>query len=153
MKGSRAEARSYALKLLSYRSRSRKEMIERLIKKGFNEEETERAVLSLEEAGLIKDESLAEELFNYAATRKNLGRRGIESFLSRRGIGKELRSKTLSAHTEEMETDAAHRIIETKLRTLKRHPADVIRRRLFGMLQRRGMSADVINKAVRSLDL
>lgn len=153
LKGSKTEARIYALKLLSYRSRSRKEMLERLIGKGFNEEQIHNAILFLEEAGLIKDESLAEELFRYALGRKNLGRRGIESFLLKRGIGKELVSQTLSVHTKEMETDAAQRIIDKKLRTLRKYPVDVIRRRLFGMLQRRGMRSDVINKAVRSLDL
>ena len=153
LKGSPAEAKSYALKLLSYRSRSRKEMLERLIGKGFNDEQTNNAILFLEEAGLIKDETLAEELFGYALGRKNLGRRGIEFFLLKRGIGKELISQTLSGHTKEMEMDAAQRIIEKKLRTLRRYSVDVIRRRLSGMLQRRGVRADVINKTIQSLDL
>jgi regulatory protein len=153
LKGSKTEARSYALKLLSYRSRSRKEMLERLIRKGFNEEQTNNAILFLEEAGLIKDETLAEELFSYALGRKNLGRRGIESFLSKRGIGQELISQTLSVHTKDMEMDAAQRIIDRKLRILRRFPVDVIKRRLSGMLQRRGVRADVINKTIQSLDL
>lgn len=153
LKGSPAEARSYALKLLSYRARSRKEMLARLIRKGFNEEQTNNAILFLEEAGLIKDETLAKELFSYALERKNLGRRGIEFFLSKQGIGKELISKTLSVHTKDMEMDAAQRIIDKKLGTLRRHPADVIKRRLSGMLQRRGVQAEVINKTIRSLDL
>ena len=153
LKGSNTEARSYALKLLSYRSRSRKEMLERLIRKGFNEEQTNSAILFLEEAGLIKDETLAEELFSYALERKNLGRRGIEFFLLKRGIGKELISKTLSVHTKDMEMDAAQRIIDKKLRILRRYPVDVVRRRLSGMLQRRGVRADVINKTIQSLDL
>ena len=153
LKGSPAEAKSYALKLLSYRSRSRKEMLERLIRKGFDEEQTNNAVLFLEEAGLIKDETLAGELFSYALERKNLGRRGIEFFLSKRGIGKELISQTLSVHTKEMEMDVARRIIDKKLGTLRRYPVDVIRRRLSGMLQRRGVRAEVINKTIQYLDL
>lgn len=153
MKGSETDAKSYALKLLSYRSRSRKEMLERLSRKGFNEEQTKNAMVFLEEAGLIKDETLAEELFRYALERKGLGRKGIESFLARRRIGKELISQTLSVHTKEMEMEAAQRIIDKKLRTLRKYPVDVIRHRLSGMLQRRGVRAEVINKAIRSLDL
>ena len=153
LKGSPAEAKSYALKLLSYRSRSRKEMLERLIRKGFNEEQTNNAILFLEEAGLIKDETLAEELFSYALERKNLGRRGIEFFLSKRGIEKELIGQTLNVHTKEMEMEAAQRIIDKRLKTLRRYPVDVIKRRLSGMLQRRGVRAEVINKTIQSLDL
>jgi len=127
-------------------------MHERLVRKGFNEEQTESVIKFLEEAGLLNDEALAGELFFYALERKNLGRRGIESFLSRRGIAKELASQTLSVHTEEMEIDAAQRIINKKLRTLRRYPVDVIKRRLSGMLHRRGVRPDIISKSIRSLD-
>ncbi len=55
MKGSRADAKAYALRLLSYRSRSKKEMFERLERKGFDSGEINRAVKSLEDTGLIND--------------------------------------------------------------------------------------------------
>ena len=59
-----AEAKSYALKLLGYRSRSEKEMTERLKKKGFDGTVINSVVKFLKDTGLIKDEALAAELLN-----------------------------------------------------------------------------------------
>ncbi|KKL51559.1 hypothetical protein LCGC14_2294300, partial [marine sediment metagenome] len=52
LKGSPAEAKTYALKLLSYRARSRKELLERLVGKGFGSSQIKEAVDSLVDAGL-----------------------------------------------------------------------------------------------------
>ncbi len=62
LKGSRAEAKTYALKLLSYRARSRKELHERLRGKGFDSSRIKETIESLEDAGLINDKDLAPEL-------------------------------------------------------------------------------------------
>lgn len=126
-------------------------MYERLRRKGFDSEQIKGAVESLENAGLIKDEVLARELVRHATERKYLGRQGIEMFLSRRGIQKELINETMSTHTGEMEKDAALKIVEKKLKALKKYPENIIRRRLWGMLKRRGFSSDTINMAVRSV--
>ncbi|MEE8328989.1 MAG: regulatory protein RecX [Thermodesulfovibrionia bacterium] len=126
-------------------------MYERLRRKGFDSEQIKGAVESLENAGLIKDEVLVRELVRHATERKYLGRQGIEMFLSRRGIQKELINETMSTHTGEMEKDAALKIVEKKLKALKKYPENIIRRRLWGMLKRRGFSSDTINMAVRSV--
>jgi regulatory protein len=151
LKGSRADAKTCALKLLSYRARSKKEMIERLEKKGFERGQIDGVVTALEKAGLIDDNTLASDLFRYSVERKSLGKRGINMFLARRGIDKELVDRTLTAHTSEMEDKTAREFVERKLKTLKNYPADVIRRRLRGMLQRRGFSYSVIKKTVDSI--
>ncbi len=145
---SRNETRNYALRLLSYRSRSRSEMIERLTKKGFGYEETERTVRYLQERGFIEDRALASELFTNAVERKYLGRTGIKAFLSRRGIDKELINETLSMHTRDMEMESAGRLVRKRVKALQRHPKEVKRRRIRAALQRRGFSADVINRLI-----
>lgn len=151
LKGSQAEAKNYALRLLSYRSRSRKEMFEKLRRKGFDSRQIKSAVESLENAGLIKDEALAKELFRNAAERKYLGRKGIEMFLSGRGIQREIIDETMLIHTKEMEKDSARKIVEKKLKALKKYPGNIIRRRLWGMLEFRGFSADIINMTVKAV--
>lgn len=151
MKGSHADAKTCALKFLSYRSRSKKELLDRLKRKGFSEGQIDHAVRSLEHAGLIDDQNLAGELFAYSLERKPLGKKGIEAFLSRRGIGKELIHKTLSVHTGDMEQESANRFVEKKLKSLKSYPDDVVKRRLWGMLRRRGFSAEVAQRALGSI--
>jgi len=148
LKGSRADAKTCALNLLSYRSRSRKELLDRLKRKGFSDGQISDAVKSLERAGLINDEGLAEELFRYSLERKPLGKRGLGALLARRGIDKELIDNTLSARTGEMEEKAALMLVEKKIRTLKNHPEDIVKRRLWGMLRRRGFSSGVIHKVI-----
>ncbi len=151
MKGFRNDAKTCALKLLSYRSRSRKEIVDRLKRKGFSVIEIEATIHFLEKAGLISDEALTKELFRYSVERKSLGKKGIEAFLSKRGIDKELIHKELSIYTNDIEAESATGFAEKKLKSLDKYPKEIIRRRLWGMLQRRGFSVEVINKVIERL--
>jgi len=151
LRGSRADAKTCALKLLGYRSRSKKEMLERLKRKGFSSEQINDTIRFLEKSGLISDESLASELLRYSTERKPLGKKGIEAFLARRGIDKELIGRTLSTHTKDMEEESARILLEKKAKSLRNCPEDIAKRRLWGILRRRGFSMDVINRAVKSV--
>lgn len=151
MKGSHAEARTCALKFLSYRSRSKKELLDKLKSKGFSDGDITSVIRFLEHSGLLDDQNLAGELFNHSLERRPLGKRGIEAFLARRGIGKELIHRTLSVHTTDMEEESAKRLVEKKLKSLQNYPDDVVKRRLWSMLQRRGFSAGVIQRIVKSI--
>ncbi len=150
-KDPRTVVRSYAYKLLSYRSRSRKEMLERLRAKGFEAEDVDAVMEFLENSNLINDAELASELFSYSARSKPLGRNGIRMLMFKRGIDKSLIDETLSAHTSDMEEKAAMKFASRKSMVLNNYPAEVARRRLWAMLQRRGFSAGVIRKAVDSV--
>lgn len=148
MKGSQTEARTYALRLLSYRARSKKELHSRLEKKGFPGDQIGSVILSLERDRLIDDEALAAELLRYSSERKSLGAKGIKAFLAKRGIEKRVIDKTLSVHTQDIEEASAKRFVEKKLKTLAKYPDDVIKRRLHGMLQRRGFSQEIIRRVI-----
>lgn len=151
MKGSQADAKTYALRLLSYRSRSKKEMLERLKKKGFDSNLIDSTLKFLEDTGLINDKALVHDLIRYATETKSLGKRGIRMFLVRRGIERGLIDATLAHHESGAEEEAAAKFVERKLRTMENYPEDVVRRRLWGMLQRRGFSINVIQKALESI--
>ncbi len=99
----------------------------------------------------MNDAVLASELFRYSIEKKSLGKKGIKMFLAKRWIDKKLIDKTLSFHTTEMEEKTAQRFIEKKLRSMKSYPEDIVKRRLWGMLQRRGFTSEAINKAVNSI--
>jgi len=144
-------ARSYAYKLLSYRSRSRKEMLDKLRTKGFEPEDINAAMEFLEKSNLINDAELASELLSYSARSKPLGKNGIRMLMLKRGLDKGLVEETLSGHTADMEEKAAMEFAERRSRVLNNYPEKVARRRLWAMLQRRGFSADVIRKAVDSV--
>jgi regulatory protein len=153
LRGSPSNAKTYALKLLGYRSRSKKEMLEKLKRKGFDKRQIDGTIKFLEDASLIDDAVLASDLFKHSLERKSLGKKGIMMFLIKRGIDKELIDKILSSHTTDTEEKVALEFMERKLRALKNYPENVIRRRLWGMLRRRGFSIDVINRVVNSVKL
>jgi regulatory protein len=150
-KDSLAEVRVYSLKLLSYRARSTKEMLDKLRRKGFDENHIKDAVEYLQRTGLIDDEALASDLYRQSTEYKSLSKHGTRQFLAKRGIDRKLIDKAVSAHTPEIEEKAAFKLVEKKIRTLKKYPEDVVRRRLWGMLQRRGFSIDIINRAINSI--
>jgi len=150
--GSATEAKRYALKLLHYRSRSEKEIIQRLKLKGFDDNHINNTVEFLKNTELIKDDVLASELFRNATENKLLGRKGIQVFLSNRGIKKDLVTETLSGLSEDTEKKTALRLVEKKMKVLRNHPKNVIKRRLWGMLERRGFSAGVIHTAIKSIN-
>lgn len=151
MRDSRNNATNYALLLLRYRSRSRKEMLERLRRKKFDTGQINSAMKYLENAGLIKDESVARELFRNGVERKYLGRKGIERFLSVRGIERNLIEETLAGHSGEHEKETALNLVRKKIGPLKKHPEHVIRRRLWGMLMRRGFSGSTAACAIKDI--
>jgi regulatory protein len=150
-KDSRNEVKNYAFKLLSYRSRSREEMLERLKKKGFDQDRITSTITFLQDTGFLQDEVVAKELFRNALDYKHVGRRGIELHLFQRGIPRELINESLSSLTREMEEEAARKLVQKKMRTLHNKPAKVVKQRLWGMLQRRGFSGDIIRKAIESI--
>ncbi len=152
-KGSHAEARRCALRLLHYRCRSKKEMLGKLKLKGFNDEQINNTVAFLENAGLIKDETLAEELLRNAVVRRYLGRKGVEMLLYKRGIERDLINETLSNLTQEMETETARKLAGKKLKTMKNYPGNTVKLRLSGILRRRGFSSEVIYKIIKELGL
>lgn len=152
LKDSHVKAREYALKLLSYRSRSEKEIYDRLKKKGFAGAEITCTIKFLQAAGLIKDEELVHELLKNAVEKKYLAKRGIKLFLRNRGIKKDLIDEAISGLSEDAEKEAALGLAERKLKVLKNYPPDIIKRRLWGMLERRGFSAEIIKETLNLTD-
>jgi regulatory protein len=150
--GSHDKARQYALKLLSYRGRSEREMEGRLRKKGFTESQALSAIKQLKDAGLIDDYSLAETLKRQAVETKMLGREGAKRYMLDRGISRELVDMVFSRE-ENVEIDTAGRLVEKKLGPLRNYPADIVRRRLYNLLSRKGFSYETISKVLKNTNL
>jgi regulatory protein len=151
LNGSQNKARQYALKLLSYRGRSERELEERLIKKGISKAEAFSAIEYLKHAGLIDDKSLAETLKREALTTKMLSRNGARRFMMNRGIPVDIADMVFS-ETDDTDIDNAARFAEKKFRVLKNYPPETAKRRLYGLLSRRGYSSDTIMTVFRKIN-
>ena len=95
--------REAALKLLDYQDRTSSELREKLLKKGFSEEDIEEVVPALEESGLVNDERYASL---YAQSKLNAGKgsRWIKQKLREKGVTDE---KIENALHEVMDSGAA----------------------------------------------
>jgi len=143
LNGLQNKARTYALKLLSYRGRSEQELRERLKKKGFSQIEAIATIRDLKQSGLVDDANLAETLKWEAFTAKLLSTEGARRYVLGRGIPRDI-AETAFACDEERDKENAKRLIEKKLRVLKNYPFATVRRRLYNLLARKGYSSGLI---------
>lgn len=142
------KAKEYAFKLLSYRGRSEKELKERLIKKGFSKALVSSTVKNLKDLGLINDSSLAETLKREALSIKLLSQKGARNFLYSRGIPHEIINQVLD-YNEAVDINNARRLVDKKINTLKNYSPLIIKKRLYGLLARRGYPSDIILKVLK----
>lgn len=144
-------ALKYAFKLLGYRDRSRKEMFDKLALKGFSKNTAEETVAFLKERGFIDDNRLAAILKKDAVERRHLGKKGLRSFLLKRGIAREV-IDAISVDEDEY-IYSAKRLAEKKLKHLKNYNEETVKRKLWGMLERRGYSSDNIKTVMKFFNL
>ena len=148
MKGSHDKARQYALKLLSYRGRSVKELQDRLRGKGIPESAVSSTIRYLRDIGLADDRSLAESLKREAQGRKMLSRNGTRKYLLSRGIPRDIVDSVFS-NDENADMENAGRFVDKKMKSLGGCPVAVAKRRLYGLLSRRGYSSETILKVLK----
>ncbi len=108
------------------------------------------AVAAVKELGLVDDEALAKELVSYGACTKGLGTAGITALLRRRGIPEEIigSSGIIDELDELDEYRCAEELAGRKARLYKDLPAEKARRRLYGVLKRRGHSSETIKRVL-----
>lgn len=150
MKDSQNKITQYALKLLSYRSRSEKELKERLKNKGFTEDDIFSVIEYLKELGFINDSLFAESLKRYASERKLLSSEGIRRYLLQKGIPKNIVvSVCIENYNEEL--DKASQFLLKKIKNPGFYPDEKSKKRLYNQLLRRGYSPDIIFKAFNKI--
>jgi regulatory protein len=140
-----SQAKEFALKLLSFRPRSKKELKDRLKKKAFVGEVIEQTLDRLEELNLIDDQKFAsmwvEEKLKYRPT----GRRVLERELYLKGIEKDIIQEVLDeVYSGLDEKELALKILEKKKKQYAKLDEDVAKRRINNLLLRRGFSYQTI---------
>ena len=138
-----ALARNRAMELLSRRPMSEKELIDKLIRKGEDEETAADCARWLRENGFLNDESYAAAVARHYAA-KGYGPGRVRAELSRRGVDRELWDDTLEAIPEN--TDKLDRFIAARLTD----PEDRDQvRKVSAALYRRCYSWEEIRSALR----
>lgn len=140
---SKALDRQKALEMLSRRPYSRRELKDKLLRSGKDEQRAEDCVAWLAERGFLDDGEYAGAVARHY-TAKGYGTGRVKSELRRRGIGRELMDETLSElpeNTEKLDAFIARRLDDPSDR-------DSVRK-LSAALFRRGYSWEEIRAALR----
>lgn len=137
-----ALARNRAMELLSRRPMSEKELVDKLIRKGEDEEAARDCARWLREEGFLNDESYAAAVARHYAA-KGYGPGRVRAELSRRGVDRELWDGTIEAMPENR--DRLDRFIASRLTD----PEDREQiRKVSAALYRRGYSWEEIRSAL-----
>ena len=143
---SKALDRQKALEMLSRRPYSRRELKDKLLRSGVDEQRAEECVAWIAERGFLDDGEYAGAVARHY-TAKGYGAGRVKSELRRRGIGRELMDETLSElpeNTEKLDAFIARRLSDPSDR-------DSVRK-VSAALFRRGYSWEEIRAALRRFD-
>lgn len=143
----------HALRLLSRRGVGRVELRRRLLRlKKWGEPIIDAALDRLEQLDYLNDARTARHLAETSAQRKRHGRNRALADLLKRGVDPETARHAVETTYEATDCMALTRELARKqLPRLRRLPIEVARRRLFGMLLRRGHDYETVRPVVDEL--
>lgn len=146
------DAMDLAFRLLGIRSRSERELVQRLKQKKFSPVTIERTVGRIRELGYINDAQFACDWVRYRK-QQGKGPELIKAELKMKGISPEVLSEVLAEMKEsgESETEQIKSIAERKLKQMQGLPPRTAAQRLTGFLARRGFGIEAIREALREL--
>jgi regulatory protein len=142
-------AKEIVVRKLSERAHSRSDLAQALRKKQVPEGVAEATLAKFETAGLIDDEDFARSWVQARQRGKGLSSRALADELRRKGVDDEISKEVLSEVDPDAEVQAAHRLVQGRLRSLSRFDDATKTRRLVGMLARKGYPSQLAFAVVR----
>jgi regulatory protein len=149
--GPRGTAWDRALRLLSVRDRSRREIERRLVMAGFPASDVEDTLRRLDSAGLVDDRRFARAVVEHQTRNRLAGRRAVMSALMAKGVDRE--TAEAAAGSDEDEGQRALELAERRAARLSGLSPEVALRRLTDFLMRRGHAPATAREAAsKALD-
>ncbi len=142
-------ARTICLRLLTQRARTRCELATALSSRGVPDEAAGPVLSRFAEVGLIDDARFAKSFAFSQHRERGLSRRVVAVKLRQRGIDEQTVQAVVDQIDPDSEVDAAVRLAQRKLRSLGTVDQEVRRRRVYGLLLRRGYSPDLAMRVMR----
>jgi regulatory protein len=146
-----SRATNQAVRLLSFRPRSRHELESRLRRKGFESDSINAAIERMVELGYINDEEFAQYWVENRQQHRPRGRRLLASELRSKGVPPDVVDQAIDESAIDEFGDALElaRKRADRLRGLDR---ETWRRRMAGFLQRRGYGWDVVRRVLEEIE-
>lgn len=149
LKAENEAAFNKALSYISRLMRSKKQMIEYLKKKGYEENAIEYAIQKLQEYKYIDDESFASMILSHQVNVKHAGMMAVKNAMYKNGIDKKISEKIVLNYDDIKQLENA-KILAKKLIKQYRRIEDKHekKRKIKQAMMRRGYSWDMINSAL-----
>lgn len=138
-----------ALRLLSVRPRSRRELEVRLLRAGFDPDEVAGELGRLEGVGLIDDERFAREFTEHQLGARRAGRRAVASGLAAKGVERRIVDRAL-AEVPGDDAERAGELARSRAERLRGVAPEKAFGRLVSFLIRRGHDPETARRAARS---
>lgn len=143
-------SRDYALRLIEFRDRTEKELREKLVAKGYIEEQIEDTIEFLKNYGYIDDGRYAAHFTQDAINLKKWGKIRIRTELLRKGIDREIVDFAIEDAFSEIEDDRV--LAQMQLRFKDSDFGNIKERtRIFNFFMRRGFTPDEIKGAMNKM--
>ncbi len=141
-------ARTIALNLLTARQRSAHELRMAMARRHVPEDVADEIIERFTEVGLIDDAAFAAALTSSRSGPGLRGPRRIRQEMQSKGIERDVAEEALAALSPEEERAAALTLARRRMRTLSALEPAVAKRRLYGVLARRGFGGAVVASVV-----
>ena len=144
-------AYDYSLNLLAARAYTTRGLARKLAQKGFEKSEADATIDRLIANGLLNDEKFAEEFARQRLVVAGASKRRVEQLLAQKGISREVAQSASQKVVDEEDVDtigAMEKIARKKLASLGDLDLQIKRRRVFGLLARKGYDVDDINQVL-----
>jgi regulatory protein len=142
-------ARNLCLRALTGAPKTRKQLADLLAKRGVPAEAAVAVLDRFGEVGLIDDAAFARAWVSSRQSGRGLARRALRAELHAKGVDAELAAEAVALVDDDDEREAARRLVERKLPSMRRLDRATASRRLIGMLARKGYSGGLAAAVVR----
>lgn len=130
---------------LEIRMHTKKELFDKLLKKGYEKEVIERVLEKLEEYHYVDDQLFAKQ---FASQNANYSKRMIENKLKQRGVSNEIVSDVKNSRTDEAEFELCLKQAKKYVQTKDMTKENAVQK-MYASLIRKGFSFDNVKKATK----
>ncbi|MGO1973359.1 MAG: RecX family transcriptional regulator [Propionibacteriaceae bacterium] len=144
-------ARTIVLRKLTAQDRTRAELADALRAKDVPDAVSDRVLDRMEQVGLVDDARFAEAWVRSRQQRRSMSAMALRRELNRKGVDPELTDAAMAQVDPDDEYTAALALAERKFGSMGELAPDVVKRRLAGVLARRGFSSGLVWRVVREV--
>lgn len=145
------KANNYAINLLSYSTKTTKELTDKMKEKGYEDNIIENTIEMLKQYNYINDKQYVENYINDKLYLNSDGSNKIKMKLIQKGIDKNLINEYINNIDEDIEYDNAFKIAERKINSYSKFDLNIQKKKLYTFLLNRGYGYDVVKRVITDI--